>query len=160
MFDTGEGNRMTILGTTRTWNSQQGCLSQWLGPDFTQSVIYNDLVDGALSSVILNVHTGDKRILPAPIYAVSPDGALALTLDFLRLHRLRPGYGYSNLPDATKGVLCPDAPCISRLDVTTGQVTPVLYCADLAGFEPRPEMEGAQHKVNHIMIGPSGARLI
>lgn len=160
MFDTKNDNRMTILATTRTWNTQQGCLVQWLGPDFTQSVIYNDLVDGALSSVILNVHTGDKRTLPAPVYAVSPDGVFALTLDFLRLHRLRPGYGYGNLPDTTKGVLCPKGPCISRIDLVNGQVTPVLRYDDLVGFEHRPEMDGAEHKVNHIMISPSGARFM
>ena len=160
MYDTQNENQMTVLATTRTWNTQQGCLLQWLGPDFTQSIIYNDLINGEFSSVLLNVHTGEKRILPAPIYAVSPDGTFALTLDFSRLHRLRLGYGYSNLPDTTKGVLCPDAPCVSRIDLATGLVTPVLRYCDLAGFERRPEMDGAEHKVNHIMINPSGARFM
>lgn len=148
------------IGESRSWNVQQGCMAQWLGPDFNSKVIYNDFRDGSYRSVIINVETGEERLLPAPIYAVSQDGSFALTLDFSRLHRLRPGYGYANLPDTTEGQLIPDGPCIWRLDLATGDVSGVLDYADFARFETRPEMEGAEHKVNHIMLNPSGTRFM
>ncbi len=148
------------IGESRSWNVQQGCTAQWLGPDFKSKVIYNDFRDGRYRSVIIDIKTGEERVFPVPVYAVSQDGSFALTLDFSRLHRLRPGYGYANLPDATESQLIPEGSCIWKLDLVTGEVTGVLSYYDFANLEPRPEMEGAEHKVNHIMINPSGARFM
>jgi len=158
--DKSDSTRYRTLAETRTWNVQQGCMLQWLGPDYSQRVIYNDFRDGAYCSVILDVFTLEEKVIPEPVYTVSADGSFALTLDFSRLHRLRPGYGYSNLTDATAGEKCPDAPCIKRVELSSGEVTPLFIYADFASFEPRPEMQGAEHKVNHLMISPGGERFM
>src|SRR5699024_5261318 len=94
LFDTENNNSYKILGETHTWNVQQGCMLQWLGPNFNEKILYNDFRDGQYCSVILNVNTNEERILSMPVYSVAQDGEFALTLDFSRLHRLRPGYGY------------------------------------------------------------------
>jgi hypothetical protein len=154
------GGRARLLASTRAWNLQQGCMLQWLGPDFSRRVVFNDLIGGAYRSVLLDLASGGRRVLPMPVYAVSTDGRSALTLDFARLHRMRPGYGYGSLPDATAGQPCPEGPCIWRLALDTGEVVPVLDYADLLALEPRAEMAGAEHKVNHIMINPSGSRFM
>lgn len=155
-----EEGRVRVLASTRTWNVQQGCMLQWLGPDFDREIIYNDLRDGRYVSVVLDVFSGAERVLDAPVYSVSADGSFALTLDFSRLHRLRPGYGYSNLPEETADQKIPDAAAIRRLDIRTNTVTPVLSYAAFSSFEPRKEMEGAEHKVNHIMLSPGGERFM
>ena len=133
---------------------------QWLGPDFSSRVIYNDFRDGKYCSVILEVESGQERVVERPVYSVSQDGRTALTLDFSRLHRLRPGYGYSNLADETNRERLPNAPCIWKIDLQTGDGLPLLNYKDFAGFEPRDCMKGAEHKVNHIMINPSGTRFM
>lgn len=79
------------LATTHTWNVQQGCMAQWLGPDFSSKILYNDLRDGKYCSVILDVVSREERVLPMPVYTVSTDGKTALSLDFSRLHSLRLG---------------------------------------------------------------------
>ena len=160
VLDTCDGYAPRKVGTSRSWSVQQGAMAQWLGPDFNSRVIYNDFRDGAYVSVVVDVETAVERVLPRPVYAVAPDGSFALTLDFSRLHRLRPGYGYSNLPDATDGQLVPEGPCIWKMDLATGEVEGLFGYADFAGFEPRPEMGGAEHKVNHLMINPSGTRFM
>ena len=155
---TGEAR---AFATVRAWNVQQGCMAQWLGPDFDRYILYNDFRDGRYCSVIFDADAfREVRALPLPVYDVSKDGRFALSLDFSRLHRMRPGYGYSNLPDATKGQLCPDAPCIWRMELSDGRVTPLLKYTDFAAFEPDPSMAGAEHKVNHLMINPSGTRFM
>lgn len=160
VLDTRDGYAPRKIGTSRSWSVQQGAMAQWLGPDFNSRVIYNDFRDGAYMSVVVDVESGAERVLPRPVYAVAPDGSFALTLDFSRLHRLRPGYGYSNLPDATEGQLVPGGPCVWKVDLATGVVEGLFDYADFAGFDPRPEMEGAEHKVNHLMINPSGTRFM
>lgn len=159
-FDTARGNAMRIFGVSHSWNVQQGCMLQWLGSDAHERVIWNDFRGGSYCAVIHDMTTGAEWELPMPVYAVSPDGSFALTLDFSRLHRLRPGYGYCNLPDGTADEPCPDKPCIWREDLQTGNCVPVLKYTDLAAFEPRPEMRDAVHKVNHIMIAPDGRRMM
>lgn len=162
MIDTQEGNSITKLATTRTWNVQQGCMAQWLGPDYAERIIYNDVRKGIFCSVVLNVKTREESELPIPVYTVSNDGKTALSLDFSRLHNLRPGYGYAAVEEVTKGVALPDAPCIWRLDIDTGEVNELFKYVDFAHFMPRDEMkgDGVIHKVNHLMLSPDGKRFM
>lgn len=160
LFDTDNNNSYKVLGSTNAWNIQQGCMLQWLGPDFSKRILYNDFRNGEYCSVILNLETNRETTIPMPVYSVSQDGSFALSLDFSRLHRLRKGYGYSNIPDATKDKKCPDEPCIWHIDLNKGVVKPLLKYTDFVNFEPRPEMEDAEHKVNHIMLNPDGNRFM
>lgn len=161
VIDTQNGNKFIEIGTTRSWNVQQSCMAQWMGPDFRSRIIYNDFRDGKYCSVIYNMEQRrEEKVLPLPVYDVARDGSFALSLDFSRLHRMRPGYGYSNLPDFTKGELCPDKPCIQKMDIPSGRVTDLFKYTDMAAFEPDETMQGAEHKVNHLMISPNGKRFM
>lgn len=162
LLDTQKSGEFRVLASPLTWNVQQGCMAQWLGLDFSSRIIYNDLRDGKYCSVILNVFTKEERVLPMPVYAVSADGKTALTLDYSRLHNLRPGYGYASLPEKTKGEALPDETCIWKMDIETGEVTELLKYTDFASFQPRPEMQedGSVHKVNHLMLSPNGERFM
>lgn len=151
LIDTQQENALRVIAVTRCWNVQQGCMLQWLDE---KRVIFNDFRVGAFCSVILDLETGQERVLPMPVYTVAADGTFALTLDFARLHRLRPGYGYCNLPEQPKDC------CIWRMELDSGVVTPLFTYEDLKALRPRPEMDGAEHKVNHLMIGPDGSRFM
>ena len=160
--DVNDDNYYRVLAKTNTWNVQQGCMAQWLGPDYSSRIIYNDLREGNYCSVVLDVTTGKEKVLPVPVYTVSADGRTALSLDFSRLHSLRLGYGYAALPEKTKGIALPEETCIWKMDIETGEVAELLKYTDFAKFQPRPEMlvEGSVHKVNHIMLSPNGKRFM
>lgn len=161
-FDSNNERYCKRIATTHTWNVQQGCMAQWLGPDFKSRILYNDMRDGKYCSVILNIDTMEERVLPMPCYTVSVDGKTALSLDFSRLHSLRLGYGYAELPEVTKGVALPDTIAIWKMDIETGEVTALLKYTDFANFQLRPEMleKGSVHKVNHLMLSPNGKRFM
>lgn len=160
LIDTQENNSYEVIAKTDTWNIQQGCMLQWLGPNCSERIIFNDFRGGKYCSVIFNIKSREERVIDMPVYSVSNDGKYALTLDFSRLHRLRKGYGYSNLPEITADEKLPDNPCIWKINLETGETKPVFKYTDFANFEPRPEMNGAEHKVNHIMLNPSGDRFM
>ena len=111
--------------------------------------------------MILTLATMEEKVIPAAVYSVSADGKFALTLDFSRLYNLRPGYGYYNASEKTKGVALPDTTAIWRVDLETGEISDVLKYTNFAHFQPRPEMqeEGADHKAN-IMLSPNGKRFM
>lgn len=162
LINTQDENNFCKLATTHTWNVQQGCMAQWLGPDFSSRILYNDMRDGKYCSVIHDLSSGNERTLPMPVYTVSTDGKTALSLDFSRLHTLRLGYGYAKLPEKTKGVALPDETCVWKMDIKTGEVIELLKYTDFANFLPRPEMHepGSIHKVNHLMLSPNGKRFM
>lgn len=161
VIDTKKDNNFQQIGTTHSWNVQQSCMAQWMGPDFKTRIIYNDFRNGSYCSVIYNwAEKCEEKVLPLPVYDVARDGSFALSLDFSRLHRMRPGYGYSNLPETTKGELCPDKTCIWKMDIPSGAVTELFKYTDMAAFEPDESMIGAEHKVNHLMISPNGKRFM
>ena len=164
LIDTAVGEsdpgRVRKIAETASWNVQQSCMLQWLGPDFSSRILFNDYRNGKHVSVIKDVDSGAERVIDAPVYTVSADGKTALTLDFSRLYNLRPGYGYYNVPEATEGQALPDATAVWKIDLCSGRVEPLFSYRDFASFQPRPEMleEGAVHKVNHLMLSPSGER--
>lgn len=160
LIDTQNNNEIIKLGSTNTWNVQQGAMLQWLGPKFDEEIIYNDFRNGDYCSVILNVKTKEERIISKPVYSVSEDGKYALTLDFSRLHRLREGYGYSNKEETTKNEKVPNAPAIWKIDLINNVSTQVLTYQDFYNFESSPSMGNSEHKVNHIMLNPSGDRFM
>lgn len=161
LIDTQDSNKVIEIGITHSWNVQQSCMAQWMGPDFKSRIIYNDFRDGHYCSVIFNVEKmTEEKVLPLPVYDVSRDGSFALSLDFNRLHRMRPGYGYSNQPDNTMGDLCPDKTSIWKIDIGIGKVEKLFKYTDFAAFEPDETMKGAEHKVNHLMISPNGKRFM
>ncbi len=166
LIDTEKGaneeGRVRKLAKTRAWNVQMGCMLQWLGPDYQSKILYNDFRDGRFCSVVLNLESGEEQIIEMPVYSVTADGKMALTLDFTRLYSLRPGYGYYNLPEKTKNVALPEEDCIWIINLESGEIQPLLKYTDFASFQPRKEMqeEGSVHKVNHIMLSPNGKRFM
>lgn len=150
-----------VIAHTNVWNSQQGCMLQWLGPDYQSRILFNDFRDGSYCSVVHCIADGSQNVLKMPVYSVSADGKVAVTLDFARLNTYGPGYGYGNLPDITKSVNAPDTPCIWRLDIKNNVVTPLPFTYHtLAAFQTLPGMDEGAHKINHIMLNPSATRFM
>lgn len=160
IIDTKDNNSFRIIGKSQSWNVQQGCMLQWLGPDFSENIIFNDFRDGKYCSIILNIITGKEKIFERPVYSVSNNGKFALTLDFSRLHRLRKGYGYANIPEISSNEKAPEKACVTYLDLETGVHYGIMTYADFLRFEPTLDMSDAEHKVNHIMLSPSGKRFM
>jgi len=160
LFDTQDDNSYRVLGKTNAWNVQQGCMLQWLGPDYKTDIVYNDFRNGNFCSIVLNIMTNEEKTHPLPIYSVAANGEFALSLDFTRLHRLGKGYGYSNLDDLTINEKIPDKPAILKLNLHTSEVTNVLSYKDFFDFEQRIEMQDADHILNHIMISPDAKRFM
>ena len=95
-------------------------MAQWLGSDFSYKIIYNELRERKYCSVVFDVHSGEERMLPMPVYTVSADGKTTLSLEFSHLHNLRLGYGYSVLLENIKGVALLDETCIWKMSIESG----------------------------------------
>jgi hypothetical protein len=133
---------------------------QWVGTAPDREVLFNSITDGEPSATILDVSTGKSRTLPRPVYALSPDGTRAVTLDFARLHRLRPGYGYASYKKHHAADPAPEQLGIWFMDPKTGANDLVITLKQLAAFRPDDRFKNAHHWVNHLQFNPGGTRFI
>lgn len=161
VIDTAEGNRWRAITRTLAWNWQMGARLQWLGCEPDRLIIYNDRREGRFVAVVADAFTGEQEaVLPRPIYAINSAGTEAMTLNFSRVARTRPGYGYVGLPDPSEGILCPDDDGLWHMDLRTGENELVASIAQVAAIEHRADMDGAEHWFNHLLWAPHSDRFI
>lgn len=160
MIDTLNQDRWIPLGTSNAWGWQQGCMLQWR-PGNTQEVVWNDRDGEHHVCRVKNIQTGMSRTLPRPIYTLSPDGKWAVTADFSRIQRMRPGYGYIGLTDPCHAELAPAESGIWRMNMETGESELIFSLADAARIPHQGELLKNQwHYFNHLLISPDSSRMI
>jgi hypothetical protein len=151
-------SEFTAFAQTTTWCWQQGCMLQWHPLHSNRWVVFNDLVDGAYGSKVYDVERAEEvRAYSHPIYSLDPKGRWASTLNFSRLGRLRPGYGYGLLPDNTINDRVPEDDGLFIFDLETGEKTLVVSLHELA---ESGGVSAAQHYVNHATFSPDGKRIV
>ncbi len=158
IIDTKDNYNFINLRKTKAWNLQQGCMFQWLGPDFDTKIIYNDIIENEYVSVIYNIDTEETRVLKRPVYSISRDGKKALSLNFSRLHRLRPGYGYSSLEDETEDIPIPSDDGIWLIDIEKNRYKLLISIGDIASINWNSDMGSGHHWFNHLEMNPDGKR--
>lgn len=155
-----ESKKESLIGTSDTWNWQQGSMAQWLPGNKNLRVVFNTTEDGILGCRVVELERVAERFIPWPIQTLHPAGHEALTLNYRRLDRLRPDYGYSVKVRNFSSTQDLDEDGIWRVDLDKGTGILVISISDLACHEPIPEMKDAQHKVNHLIYSPSGERFV
>ena len=160
MVDLKDNDRWIELGSSRAWGWQQGCMLQWI-PGSKSQVLWNDCRDGRFVCHVLDVKTRKKRTIAHPIYALSPNGRVAVGLDFARVQDMRPGYGYAGVADPHRGEMAPADSGVFKVDLTTGRQELIVSLAQMAAFgRPHETMKGAKHYVNHLLFNTDGSRFI
>ena len=149
-----------VLAESIAWNFQQGSMAQWLADDSgLQSIAFNDCVDRKLVCRIVTLG-GQERRLDWPVQSIHPRGTHALSLNYRRLARIQPEYGYDAEVDNFKPDQSLQLDGIWRMDLGSGDAQLIVSLEALAKLAPRPDMLDADHKVNHAMYSPSGEKFV
>ena len=160
MVDLHHKDEWIPLGTTRAWCWQQGCMLQWI-PGSASEVIWNDREQDRFVSHILNVNTREKRTLPAPIYALSPNGKTAVSCDFARVADCRPGYGYAGVRDRFSDSMAPAESGVTRIDLDTGREQLLISHDQVTRMGEIPRnLPDSKHHFYHLLWSPDGRRFI
>lgn len=150
------------LAETRAWNFQQGAMTRWLpGPEpLTEPrIIYNDRKDNKAVSVILNVETGARRVLPRPISAVSRDGKTALSFSYARLGRFRPVTGYPGLEEPSVDKKQPEDDGLYTIDIETGETALILSLAEICKqYKGKMKLKRRDVWASHTAFNTDGSR--
>jgi len=149
------------FGLTETWCWQQGCRLQWFPFEGQDTALYNKIIDGQYGCIIQNVHSCKiVRWFTRPLYTISRDGKWGLSINFSRLQRLRPGYGYDYIPDSSKGSTAPSNDGIWRIDLETGQERCLFSIQDISALEADNIKDVSEHYFNHLLFNDTGDRFM
>ncbi len=159
MLDSQNDYRWQTLAESRVWCWQQGNMLQWLPSGPQRLILFNTLSGESFATCVLDLETGKSKLLPRPVCALAPDGAVAVSLNFARLARTRPGYGYVGLPDRSVGKCAPEDDGVWHMDLVTGDCRLIVGLAQLADLEAVDSMKGVDHWVNHLEWNPAGSRI-
>ena len=146
------------LTETHTFNLQQGSMLHWLPTAPDREIIYNDRLDGQFVSIVLDVHTGKKRVLPRAINGLSHDGKHALCVSFPRLRNNRPVCGYAGPGDPFAAEPHPDRDGVFLLDVETGKSELVVSLDQVYRHRPMPDMADKSLWFNHTIFNTDDSR--
>lgn len=153
-----KNNKKEKIAETKVWNWQQGCMLQWLGPDFNSKIIFNDLRKRKFVSIIKDIRTKNEKLIDSPVYAVCPDGKKALSLNFSRLNNVRKGYGYPGKEDKYKNEIAPKKDGIYLVNLEKNKSNLIISLRDLYNYRYIVSMNKGKHWVDHIGISPNGKR--
>lgn len=159
MVDLKDDDKWIPLGKTNAWTWQFGCISQWLLGK-PECIIYNDIYEKRFVSVIQNVQTRKREVLSCPVFDVSHDSRLALSLNFARLARLRPETGYRGVDDFGADDPAPANDGLFRFDLVSGKQELIFSLQELAERDPIPDMDGAEHYVTHPLWNKDDSRFL
>ena len=160
ILDAVDGGRLRVLGKTSAWSWQQGASCAWLPSAPDRKVVYNVRLGNGWGTRVVDVELGATRILPFPVYALSPDGSRALFLNFSRLAWTRPGYGYEGIPDPGRHVPAPEDDGVFAGDIRSGSSRLLISLAELVRHRPKAVFAESYHWVNHLSFSPDGTRFL
>lgn len=143
------------LGITKAFNWQQGSHLQWLGPDFSTHIIYNDQNSDGYISRILNIENGDIKTLPFPIYAVDPLGKFSISIDYQRAHWTR-AYSYAGVENQELNKIITDSDGYYKLNLETGELHQIFKLK--TWLESKSKLNNSEdwHWVEHPILNQHG----
>lgn len=152
--------RVERLAETQAWNLQQGAMLHWLPTAADRVIVYNERQSDRFVAVLLDIHTGRRRVLPRPISGISPDGRRAASLNYARLQAMRPVVGYKGLPDLFQDLSHPEDDGLFVMDLETGEARLILSFAEIRGrLAEHPGIQTHSLWFNHTVFNPEGTRL-
>jgi len=157
-IDLENNNEFLPFAESDAWCWQQGCMLQWLN-DRETAVIYNDREGDHFVSRIYDFATGRTETLCRPVYCLSNDGKWALSVNFSRLDRERPGYGYPGAYDPCETVKIPENDGIYLVDLKNNSAELILSVAEITERFFRSDMEDAPGWFNHLLFSPDSSRI-
>lgn len=146
------------LAKTIAWCWQQGARLRWY-PLNNDRILYNDVEQGEYVTRVFDlVQNRVVSTICTALYDIDATASFGLSINFSRLQRLRPGYGYSTLPDKTHDQSAPEDDGIFYVDLKSNTKKLIVSLADLAASVT--DTNADQHYINHISISPDGKRFI
>jgi len=145
------------VSQTHLWCWQMGARLRWWDSAGPRTLAFNAVVDGEPVHCLAEEGEAARKHCDVPLFDAREEAGVGLGLNFARLARCRPGYGYPLLSDPFGPDNLPDGDGVTLVDLNTGK-------AELAYSMPRfaEATEGAHsgeyHYLNAALLSPKATR--
>lgn len=148
--------KFTKIADTNAWCWQQGSRLRWVAKD---KVIFNSINKNHYCAKIFDIQKM-KQIdcIEWSLYDFTKDFKYGLSLNYSRLQRLRPGYGYNYFEDKTVNETAPVNDGLFLIDLNKRERKLIYSLKELA--EKVECNETDIHYINHICISPSNDKFM
>ena len=158
-WDLQSAQRIPVTHTS-AFNWQQGAMLQWLGPDFSSRIVFNDYRDGRYVAIVHQMDTGEQKILDNTIYSVTPDGRWAIGVNYERLFWCRHGYNYAWPGHPRYNVPISDEDGLHLVDIQSGCSHLIIRTRQVIDIAFVSGMNTGSHYLEHVLFSPSGKRFM
>ena len=153
-----DNNEYIKIAQTHAWNWQQGSRLRWW-PSNEKYICFNDIDDKKYVCKKVNIETKQvEQIFCKALYDIDNEGTYGLSLNFSRLQRLRPGYGYDYFQDKTMNISSPLDDGIHYVDLLKNKSHLIISIGELA--KRCEDCDANEHYINHISISPNGEKFM
>lgn len=155
LFDISK-NKSTTIAKTSCWNWQQGCRLMWVEYKNTRMLSYNDVEGDKYVSRLLDPSSRQVLTFEWPVYDIAYKCKYALSCDFSRLGKMRPGYGYSVLKSKERNnsiYICNYYDNTKKVCISQEMISSSLDENNIKNI-----IENSY--INHICISPNGESFI
>ncbi len=161
-FNLNNPKKFHKISSSISWCWQQGARLRWFDESCENEVSFNDFKNGKYVNLVVDINSSKVlKIINYPLYDISIDSKLGLSLNFSRLQRLRPGYGYSNLIDNTIQKKCPNDDGIFLIDINNNKKKLIISYSDLvSNFPIKETFSNTHHYFNHLSFNPSSNKFL
>lgn len=156
--DKYNSHQTRLITTTNACNWQQGSRLRWF-PNSDDKIMFNDFIDDSYLCRIVSVNESSQRIINKPIYDISKDGNIGLSLNFERLDVMRPGYGYSCRKHEILEDLSEEG--IDEINISTNTTKRLFTYKDIAAAIKLDKGHSFENNyINHISFSPSSEKFL
>lgn len=148
-------NDRQVIDTSSAWNFQQGSRTQW-HPTQEDKILFNDVISDGLIAKQTSITGEVERTFAYPIQAVNPNGTDYVSLNYHRLDRNRPDYGYGLDGGSLNS---PEAEGLRLIAFDSEQETLFISLQSLM-HRADTNTNNANHYVNHALYDPSGQKFV
>ncbi len=158
-FNIGD-KKFVKIDETLAWNWQQGSQLQWLSPEYDNRIIYNNIKNNKFISIIYDIKTKKKKIIPFPIYAIHPNGKNALGINYERHYWCRPGYNYQNIKNEKWNKPYSKKDGIYKINLQNGKIKLLISIVDIINIDKLKEFKYCNNWLEHIIYNPNGNKFM
>jgi hypothetical protein len=148
------GESFHFIDKTDAWSWQMGARLMW-HPNITNMVCYNKFLDGSYKTIFYDLNENKiSHQIDKASYDISSDGNFSLSLNFERLQKFRPGYGYRDKGNHNASEPSPANDGIFMTDIQSKKSDLIVSLEDICLLNPTDSMKNSSQYFNHISISP------
>ena len=147
------------FSSTMAWCWQQGSRLRWSNREENE-VYFNDYDEGGYCCKMFNIEK--RRVIKkwdVPLYDISTDEKTGISVDFERLQKLRPGYGYNNERNFKIIEKAPKDDGLVLVDLETNERKLLISLRDLA-IQGGDNEFIYNHYINHVSFSPDSRQVM